>query len=192
MYGYMDESGAPGVASYYNDYLLVSLVVFDSEEARNKSILAIERLREKLHLPEDYEIHCNSNSTRPQTEFIKLLSSMDFHFITVSIRKNDFRKTASYARISALIVDEIEKRFPKIKIEMDKNPTLHAELRKKIKERKLKDLKIRERNSRHSRLVQVADYVVNISAKRVKNTPKSKELYKNISKKVLAFIEIAD
>ena len=75
---------------------------------------------------------------------------------------------------------------------MDKNPTLHAELRKKIKERKLKDLKIRERNSRHSRLVQVADYVVNISAKRVKNTPKSKELYKNISKKVLAFIEIAD
>lgn len=192
MYGYMDESGAPGVASYYNDYLLVSLVVFDSEEARNKSILAIERLREKLHLPEDYEFHCNSNSTRPQTEFIKLLSSMDFHFITVSIRKNDFRKTASYARISALIVDEIEKRFPKIKIEMDKNPTLHAELRKKIKERKLKDLKIRERNSRHSRLVQIADYVVSISAKRVKNTPKSKELYKNISKKVLAFIEIAD
>ena len=188
----MDESGAPGVASYYNDYFLVSLVVFDSEEARNKSILAIEKLREKLHLPEDYEFHCSSNSTRPQTEFIKLLSSMDFHFITVSIHKNDFRKTASYARISALIVDEIEKRFPKIKIEMDKNPTLHAELRKKIKERKLKDLKIRERDSRHSRLVQVADYVVNISAKRVKNTPKSKELYKNISKKVLAFIEIAD
>ena len=192
IFGYIDESGAPGVATYSKDCLLVSLVLFESEDARDKAISAVENLREKLHLPDDYEFHCNSNSTRPQTEFLKLLGNIDFRFITVAIHKNDFRKTASYARISSLVMDEIEKRFPEIKIEMDSNPTLHAELRKRIKERKLKNIKIRERNSRHSRLIQVADYVVSISARKVKNTPKARDWYKPIAKKVLSFVEIAD
>ena len=192
IFGYIDESGAPGVASRKHDYLVASLVIFESEESRDKSITKINNLREKLHLPEDYEFHCSSNSTKPHAEFTKLLSTLNFRFITVAIRKNEFRKTASYVRLSGLIVDEIEKRFPEIKIEMDSNPTFYAELRKRIRERNLKRVKIRERNSRQSRLVQVADYVVNFSAKKVKNTPKSREWYSFIAKKVLAFIEIAD
>ena len=192
IFGYIDESGAPGVASRKNDYLVASLVIFESEEARDKSIAKINSLGEKLHLPEDYEFHCSSNSTRPQVEFTKLLSTLNFRFITVAIRKNDFRKTASYVRLSSLMIEEIEKRFPEIKIEMDSNPTFYAELRKRIRERNLKRVKIRERNSRHSRLVQVADYVVNFSAKKAKNTPKSREWYSFIARKVLAFIEIAD
>ena len=192
IFGYIDESGAPGVANRKNDYLVASLAIFESEEARDKSIARINNLREKLHLPEDYEFHCSSNSTRPQTEFTKLLSTLNFRFITVAIRKNDFRKTASYVRLSSLMIDEIEKRFPEIKIEMDSNPTFYAELRKRIRERNLRKVKIRERNSRHSRLVQVADYVVNFSAKKAKNTPKSREWYSFIAKKVLTFIEIAD
>ncbi len=191
-YGYLDESGSPGVASYNKDCLLVSLVIFDAEEDQERSSQAIEKLRRSLRLPVDYEFHCSSNSTRPQTEFLKLLSSLEFRFITVAIHKNDFRRTASYARISNLLMDEIEKRFPEIKIEMDSNPTLYAEMRKRIRERKLNGVKIRERNSRSSRLIQVADYVVNISAKKVKNTPKAREWYKTIAKKVLAFVEIAD
>lgn len=89
-------------------------------------------------------------------------------------------------------MDEIQKRFSEIKIEMDSNPILHAEFRKRIRERGLKGVKIRERNSRHSRLIQIADYVVNISAKKVKNTPKAREWYNIIAKKVIAFIEVAD
>ncbi len=192
MFGYIDESGAPGVASYSKDCLLVSLVLFESEASRDKAIGAIDNLRIKLRLPEDYEFHCSSNSIRPQTEFLKLLSALNFKFITVAIHKNNFRKTASYVRMSGLVMDEIQKRFSKIKIEMDSNPTLHAEFRKRIRERGLKDVKIREKNSRHSRLIQIADYVVNISAKKVKNTPKAREWYGVIAKKVIAFIEIAD
>ena len=188
----MDESGAPGVATYPKDCLLFSLILFESEETRDKAASAIDSLREKLHLPDDYEFHCSSNSTRPQTEFLKLLNALDFRFITIAIHKNEFKKTASYVRLSSLIIDEIEKSFPEIKIEMDSNPTLHAELRKWIKERKLKYIKIHERNSRHSRLIQIADYVANISAKKAKNTPKAREWYNTIAKKVLAFIEIAD
>ena len=192
VFGYIDESGAPGVATYHKDCLAVSLILFESEETRNKSIAAIENLLGKLHLPDDYEFHCSSNSARPQAEFLKLISSLDFRFITVVIHKNDFKKTASYVRISKLVMDEIEKRFSEIKIEMDSNPTLYTEFRKSIRERKLKDIKIRERNSKNNRLIQVADYVVNISSKKAKNTPKSHEWYSTIANKVLAFIEIAD
>ena len=70
IFGYIDESGAPGVAGHQNDYFVASLVVFDSEEVRDKSITKIDSLREKLNLTEDYEFHCSSNSTRPQTEFM--------------------------------------------------------------------------------------------------------------------------
>lgn len=192
MFGYIDESGAPGVATYNKDCLVVSLVLFDSEESRDKSIAAIDNLREKLCLPDDYEFHCSSNSTRPQTEFLKLLSSLDFRFIAIAIHKNDFKKTASCSRMSSLVMDEIQKRFPEIKIEMDSNPILYTEFRKRIRERKLKYVKVRERNSRNSQLIQIADYVVNISAKKAKNTPKAREWYNSISKKVLAFIEISD
>ena len=172
MFGYIDESGAPGVATYNKDCLVVSLVVFNSEIARDKSIAAIEHLREKLHLPEDYEFHCSSNSTKSQTEFLKLLSTLDFRFITVVIHKNDFKKTASYTRISELVMEEIKKRFPEIKIEMDSNPILYSEFRKRIRDNKLKYIRIRQRNSRSNRLIQIADYVVNISAKKSKEYSK--------------------
>lgn len=191
-YGYLDESGAPGVAKCVGDYLLVSLVVFESKETRDKSAEAVEELRKRLKLPEDYEFHCSSNSTRPQMEFLKLLAGLDFRFITVAIHKNDFKKTASYARLARLIMGEIKKRFPEIKIEMDSNPTLRAELRRAMREEKMNGVKIRERNSKDSLLVQVADYVANISGKKVKNTPKARELYGLIARKVLAFVEIAD
>lgn len=191
-YGYLDESGAPGVARCAGDCLLVSLVVFESKEARDKSIEAIEALRKRLKLPEDYEFHCSRNSARPQTEFLKMLSGLDFRFITVAIRKDDFKKTASYARLAKLIIAEIKERFPEMKIEMDSNPMLYAELRKRMRAEKMSGIKIRERDSKNSSLVQVADYVANISGKKVKNTPKARELYGLIAKKVLTFIEVAD
>ena len=192
MFGYIDESGAPGVATHSKDYLSVSLVLFNNERIRDKSITIIEKLCKKLRLPQEYEFHCSSNSIRPQMEFIKLLHNLDFRFITIAIKKNNFKKTASCMRISKLLIDEIEKRFPKIKIEMDSNPTLYAELRKNIRERNLRNIKIHEKNSRNNRLIQVADYVVNISTKKAKNTTKSYELYDFIASKELIFIEVIE
>lgn len=75
---------------------------------------------------------------------------------------------------------------------MDSNPTLHVELRERIHERKLKNIKIREQKSHNNPLVQVADYIVNISAKKVKRAPKTLPQYKMISQKVLTFIEITE
>lgn len=190
MFGYLDESGAPGVASHNKDCLTVSLVLFSSEKSKNQSISEIEKLCKSLRLPDNYEFHCSSNSTKPQLAFLRLLSNLNFIFITIVIHKNDFKKTASFTRMSELIVNMIEKHFPIIKIEMDSNPILYAELRKRIREKNLKNIKVRERNSRSSRLIQVADYVVNISTKKAKNTQKSCELYKFIKDKELIFLEI--
>lgn len=190
MFGYLDESGAPGVASHNKDCLTVSLVLFSSEKSKNQSISKIEELCKLLHLPDNYEFHCSSNSTKPQLAFLSLLSNLNFIFITIVIHKNDFKKTASFARMSELIINIIEKHFPIIKIEMDSNPILYTELRKRIREKNLKNIKVRERNSRSSRLIQVADYVVNISTKKAKNTPKSCELYRFIKDKELIFLEI--
>lgn len=192
MFGYLDESGAPGVASHNKDCLTVSLVLFSSEKSKNQSISKIEKLCKSLRLPDNYEFHCSSNSTKPQLAFLRLLSNLNFIFITIVIHKNDFKKTASFTRMSELIVNMIEKHFPIIKIEMDSNPILYAELRKRIREKNLKNIKVRERNSRSSRLIQVADYVVNISTKKAKNTQKSCELYKFIKDKELIFLEIND
>lgn len=190
MFGYLDESGAPGVASHNKDCLTVSLVLFSSEKSKNQSISEIEKLCKSLRLPDNYEFHCSSNSTKPQLAFLRLLSNLNFIFITIVIHKNDFKKTASFTRMSELIINMIEKHFPIIKIEMDSNPILYAELRKRIREKNLKNIKVRERNSRSSRLIQVADYVVNISTKKAKNTQKSCELYKFIKDKELIFLEI--
>ena len=192
MFGYLDESGAPGVASHNKDCLTVSLVLFSSEKSKNQSISEIKKLCKSLRLPDNYEFHCSSNSTKPQLAFLRLLSNLNFIFITIVIHKNDFKKTASFTRMSELIVNIIEKHFPIIKIEMDSNPILYAELRKRIREKNLKNIKVRERNSISSRLIQVADYVVNISTKKAKNTQKSCELYKFIKDKELIFLEIND
>ena len=83
MFGYLDESGAPGKATKPNDYFLVSLVIFANELARDYAIKNIENLRSKLNLPEDYEFHCSRNTNRVQNAFVELLSELDFSFITI-------------------------------------------------------------------------------------------------------------
>ena len=191
MYGPLDESGAPGVKCKNNDYLVVSLIVFDAMDDKDAAETKIADLRKHLKLPEDYEFHCHNNSTKPQQEFINLLSRLNFRFITIAIRKDFSKKTASYKRISELLVPEIQKYFPSIKIEMDSNPILFAELKRSLKINKLTGAKIRQVDSRKSSIVQMADYVVSISSKKVKNTPKATEFYPKIAKKMLAFIEVA-
>lgn len=188
IYGYIDESGALGVAMHSNDWFLASVVLFDSECARDKATAKIEDLRKKLRLPEDYEFHCSSNSLKPQREFVKLLSKMEFRFITVAVRKNSSKKTASYKVLADLLTNEIMKVTEEVKLEVDNNPVFYAEIRKSVKGCGLKTVRTRQRNSKHSRLIQVADYVINISSKKVKT--KNNKWYKYISDKSVAFVKI--
>jgi hypothetical protein len=192
MYGYLDESGAPGVATNDNDYLVISLVLFADKESVEKCSEAINRLRKRLNKPDDYEIHHSRNSTRPQNGFIKLIPNLDFRFITIAIRKNDSYKHASYARIAEYLIREIALRFPELLVEMDTNPVLHAELRKQIKAAKLQHVKFKQVKSTNHNLIQLADYVVAISSRKLKGTSKAIDQYRPLIKKQIYFGEIKD
>ena len=192
MFGYLDESGSPGRAMNDNDYLLLSLIIFDSEESLLDAEGQIETLKEKLKLPADYEFHCSRNTTYVQRNFIGLLSKIDFSFITVAIKKDDFVKTASYDRIAKLLIGEILMRYDNLKIEMDSNPTLYKSLRKIVRERNLKKIKLRQNKSSSNVYIQIVDYVANLSHRKLKKSTYSEEWYNSISDKMLSFIKIDD
>jgi hypothetical protein len=42
MYGYLDESGAPGVATRPSDFLVVSLVIFPDKKSAEKCSAAVD------------------------------------------------------------------------------------------------------------------------------------------------------
>ncbi|MDR3298351.1 MAG: DUF3800 domain-containing protein [Candidatus Nomurabacteria bacterium] len=191
MYGFLDESGAPGVAANSNDFLVVSLVVFPDRESIEKCSAAIDRLRGRLNKPEGYEFHCSRNSTRPQEGFIKLIPNLDFQFITIAIRKNGWRLHASYPKMAEYLIREIATRFPNIRIEMDANPVLYAELRRQTKKQKLA-MKYKQVKSTNHSLIQLADYVVALSTRKLKGTPKAIEQYRPIIKKQVYSGEVTD
>lgn len=188
MFGYMDESGAPGVAKSNSDFLVVSLVVFETHEAAEKCSNTINKLRIDLGLPENYEFHLSRNSTRPQEAFISLLYKLDFRIITVAIRKNDFKHTASYGRIAGYLAREIIACFPDLKLVLDANPILHKELKKQFKDANY-NLSIKMVRSHSDNLVQLADYVVALSARKLKGSEKAIKQYLPLSKKQIHFGE---
>lgn len=189
-YGYLDESGSPGVANYANDFLVVSLVWFDSEGAANECSVAIDCLRSRLGKTATYEFHCSRNATVSQSGFMKLLPDLDFRFISIAIRKNQSRRYASYARLAEILIRELGARIDRINVKMDYNAILYTELKKQIKLAKLRNFKLKEVKSHSDNLIQLADYVVNLSAKKAKNTAKSLEWYRPIAKKQAVFLEI--
>jgi hypothetical protein len=192
MYGYLDESGTPGAADSDNDFLVVSLVLFDDEQSADKCSAAIDRLRLRLGKTSTYEFHRSHNASVSQAGFMKLLPHLEFRFITIAIKKNHSRRHASYSHLAELLVREIKSRSNKINIKMDSNPALCAELKKQTKLAKLHGVRVKEVKSHSENLIQLADYVVNLSSKKAKRMPKSIEWYRPIAKKQVAFIEITE
>jgi hypothetical protein len=192
MYGYLDESGAPGAFTNDNDFFVVSLVLFSDKETAEKCGAAIDRLRERLKLKDAYEFHRSRNSGKAQDGMMKLLPHLDFRFITISIKKTRVKNHASYQAIAKLLVREIKDRCREIKIEMDSNPVLYAELKRELHAEKLKYARVKEVKSHSNNLIQLADYVVNLSAKKVKNTPRAADLFRPLANKQLVFLDIRD
>lgn len=191
MYGYLDESGAPGAAVGLNDFLTVSLILFQNKESAEKCSIAIDRLRTRLKLPDTYEFHRSRNSTRPQEGFIKLLPNLDFRFITIAIKKSGSYKHASYDKMAQLLLRELASRYNDVYIEMDSNPNLHAKIKRHAKNLKLHGIRIKQTKSHSNNLIQLADYVVALSSRKLKGTPKAIEQYRPIMKKQIVFTEIA-
>jgi hypothetical protein len=191
-YGYLDESGAPGFAINAAEYLVVSLVLFDTKEAAGKCAEEIGRLREELKLQENYEFHRSRNTSRSKEGFVKLMSRSDFRFITIAIKKTRVKSHASYPAIARLLAHELGDRFSELRIEMDSNPVLHSEIKKALRVQRLHHIRVKQVKSHTNNLIQLADYVVNLSAQKAKGTPRAAEQFRPIAKKQLVFLEVAD
>ena len=190
--GFMDESGSPGVAIRNNDFLAVSLVLFRDEEAAKKCSAAIDRLRARLGKTSTYEFHRSRNVNASQVGFLKLLPSLDFQFITIAIKKNHSRRHASYARLAELLIGELRGRVDEMLIKMDSNSVFCVELKKRLKTANLRNISVKEAKSHSENLIQLADYVVSLSARRVAGRQRSLERYRVIASKQLVFIEILE
>ena len=186
-YGYMDESGAPGVAKNTHDYFLVSIILFSNIKILTSCAKSINNLKFRLKLPDNYEFHRKKNSPKIRSEFEHLLSSLNFSFVTIAIKKDDFRNTATYRQMAQLVIENLSSHAPSIKLIMDINPLLHQELIKQSKFKKSFSIRIAEVKSHKEPLLQLADYVANICHGKLKNNPKSKSIFAKIAKNQLTF-----
>jgi len=190
MYGYLDESGAPGVANRPCDYLIVSLVIFPDKESSDKCSAAIYRLRKRQNLKGNYEFHFSHNAVRHKDAFVKLISNLEFQFITVAIRKDATHKLASYAHVAELLLPEIARHAKDIHILMDSNPILCSKLKKRAKDSKLYGVRFKQAKSHTDNLLQLADYIAALCARKAKNPEKEYASFRAIAKKQWAFLEI--
>jgi len=189
MFGFIDESGSPGVAKTEDDFLVVSLVFFDTREEADKCSASIDRLRKKLKLADNYEFHHSRNSNRVRDAFINLLPNLNFRTITIALRKNDFKRTGSYSRIAGYLATEIISNCPKIHILLDSNPILLKELELKLGLANA-NVSMKMVRSHSENLVQLADYVVALSARKLKGTDKAIKQYHPLIKKQVYFGEL--
>ncbi len=191
-YGFVDESGSPGVAVNSNDFLIVSLVLFDARDDADKCSDAMNGLRTKLRLKRDYEFHCSRNASIAKAGMLQLISRQSFSVITVSIKKNQTKRTASYARIAQLLIQQLEQFTEEIEIKMDSNPILYKELKRASRASKLKYASLKQVKSHTDNLVQFADYIVNIFAKKMKVVERSSEFYRPLLKKRVVLVDVRE
>ena len=191
MFGYADESGEPGVKKSDHDYFVFCIVLFKDRQAAEKCSNKIDEFRQIMGLPDGYELHFSNNPKNVKAEFVKFLKKIDFEFLSISIKKTSHRNDASYMGMAELVLEILSRKHIAVNIEMDKNPGLYRELRKK---KKLYDTDVHfaEKESRGNNLIQLADYVTALRTRALKYPQKSGtvEMYGGISKKVVGIVEI--
>ena len=191
MYGYADESGEPGVMKNEHDYFVFCIVLFDNRQKALECSSMIDAFRRTHHLSETHEFHYSKDSRKTRAAFGKFIRKQDFAFVSAAIKKNHLRNTASYRRMSELVLDVLSKKHISADIIMDKNPRLYKELRTHKKYYHV-ELHFVEKESRGNNPVQLADYVTAFRARFLKYPSKAgvAEQYSNIANKSIGSVEI--
>ena len=184
-YGFMDESGSPGVATHKKDYLVVCLVILESQKIKDNIDKKIDALRRGLSLTDDYEFHFSNNSPISKRAFINLIKTLQFQFIAVAIKKTDFKKDASYTNLANILFSKIEDKYQHLFIEMDDNPILHKELSIIKKSHKATGIYFRQKKSKNHNLIQLADYVTAIYSRKLRMGSRAESDFAAIAKKCI-------
>lgn len=185
-FGYADESGEPGVTKNSHDYFVFCVVIFKNRAAALDVSDQIEDFRKAYSLPDNFELHYAKNPKKIRLAFVDYISKLNFNFFYVSIKKDGSRATASFSKMTSLLLESLQTTAPKLKLEMDKNPRLYKEIRSRKKSYSIL-LHVAEKDSRGHNLIQLADYVTSLQSRflRFPHSSSAEELYKKISNKII-------
>lgn len=99
MLAFVDESGDPGMklGKGSSDYLIITMVVFDSPTDSDAAIAHIAGIRQKARWRADHEFHFNKMSAKYRSAFLEAVKVLNFRFYSIVIDKaklesENFRK----------------------------------------------------------------------------------------------------
>ncbi len=90
---FLDESGTTSFkfGAGASRYFVVIMVIFDAPADAERVSAAVSALRQKLHLPSDYEFRFSTGSSeRVKNEFLQMLLPYNFRYRAIVVDKRQF------------------------------------------------------------------------------------------------------
>ena len=189
VYGFVDESGTAGAVNGSDNFLIATIVLFDTASEVNKISIDFDNLRQELQLRKTYEFHSSRNNDRIRKEVYKIISKLNFRFMTFAIEKDNLKKRGSYANLAKMIVDALKHDIgTKMEVVIDENPTFLRELNKAKKIYEYKNIYFSDGNSKNDNRIQLVDYLVDVHSKIIKGDRREKDNYNQVRKKLLRLV----
>lgn len=89
MIAFVDESGDPGMklGKGSSNYLVITMVVFDTHEFSNAAISQISTIRQQFGWRADHEFHFNKMSPTYRVSFLEAVKELNFKYYSIVIDK---------------------------------------------------------------------------------------------------------
>jgi len=169
---FIDESGDTGLKKQSSsDFFILAAIVFASDEEAARCARGIEKLKQDLCLPSDFEFHFAHNSKRQRNAFLQIICQYDFVYHYVFIDKDKFRaaglnilgKNEVYKLVYRSLFSNIGQYITAANVYVDNcgNTQFRNEIRQSITSvcHPGSIRKLRQADSETVVLIQVADYV---------------------------------
>lgn len=203
---FLDESGDTGrkVGSGSSSYFVVSLAIFLDNDEAGKCDQRIGLLRGELGLADNYEFHFSDNSRRTRLAFLGAINPYNFSIVTVAINKDPRKlfgegfnnKNSFYKYACQMVLTNALPYLDKAIMIIDKsgNSTFQGELKNYLRNKlndkdRTKISHFKSQESHHNNLLQLVDYCVGISNRKIQNKKDWPEYYKYISAKQMSWQE---
>lgn len=206
MLAFLDESGDTGrkIKQGSSKYFVVSLALFLDNDEALRCDQRITLLRSELGLNDDYEFHFANNSRRIREAFLGAINPYNFSVISVAIDKDPDKlfgegfnvKTSFYKYACQMVLTNAMPYLDRATLIIDKSggTTFQGELRKYLRNKladqeRSKIKKYKAQDSHKNNLLQLVDYCVGISNRRIQNKKDWRVYYKYISAKQISWQE---
>jgi len=204
MLAFLDESGDTGrrTTSGSSRYFVVSLAVFLDKDEALACDQRITLLRKELGIADNYEFHFSNNSKRIRQAFLEAVSRYNFTIITVAIDKDPGKlfgdgfnvKSSFYKYACQMVLTNALPYLDQATLILDKSggATFQGQLKNYLRHKlndheRLKIKKIKPQDSHKNNLLQLVDYCVGVSARKVQDKKDWREYYKYMSPKIISW-----